>query len=68
MVNGLAQRLENSPRDVYGWINLMRSRVMLGEGEMAAAAFRKAREVFVDDPAASGQITATASELGLKAE
>ncbi|MEP7172087.1 MAG: tetratricopeptide repeat protein [Aestuariivirga sp.] len=68
MVDGLAQRLENAPHDVHGWINLMRSRVVLGEEEMAAAAFRKAREIFVEDPAASGQIMAAASELGLKAE
>ena len=68
MVDGLAQRLESSPRDVDGWIHLMRSRVVLGEGEVAATAFRKAREVFADDPAASGKITATAIELGLKAQ
>ena len=68
MVDGLALRLESSPRDVDGWIHLMRSRVVLGEGEVAATAFRKALEVFVDDQAASGQIMAAAIELGLKAE
>jgi cytochrome c-type biogenesis protein CcmH len=68
MVDGLAHRLESSPRDVDGWIHLMRSRVVLGEREVAATAFRKALEVFVDDQAASGTIMAAASELGLKAE
>jgi cytochrome c-type biogenesis protein CcmH/NrfG len=68
MVDGLALRLESSPRDVDGWIQLMRSRVVLGEGEVAATAFRKALEVFVDDQAASGKIMASATELGLKAE
>jgi cytochrome c-type biogenesis protein CcmH len=68
MVNGLADRLESSPRDVEGWIRLMRSRVVLGEREVAATAFRKALEVFKDDSAASGEITAAAIELGLKAE
>jgi tetratricopeptide (TPR) repeat protein len=68
MVDGLANRLERSPRDVDGWTRLMRSRVVLGEREVAATAFRKALEVFKDDSAASGQITATAIELGLKAE
>ena len=68
MVDGLAQRLETSPRDVDGWIQLMRSRVVLEEREVAATAFRKALEVFVDDQAASGQIMAAAIELGLKAE
>jgi cytochrome c-type biogenesis protein CcmH len=68
MVDGLAARLESSPRDVEGWTRLMRSRVVLGEREAAAAAFRKALEVFKDDAAASGKITAAAIGLGLKTE
>jgi cytochrome c-type biogenesis protein CcmH len=68
MVDGLADRLERSPRDVEGWTRLMRSRVVLGELEVAATAFRKALEVFKDDTAASGRITAAATELGLKTE
>lgn len=68
MVEGLANRLERSPRDVEGWTRLMRSRVVLGEREVAATAFRKALEVFKDDSAASGKITAAAIELGLAAQ
>ena len=68
MVEGLANRLESSPRDVDGWTRLMRSRVVLGEREVAATTFRKALEVFKDDAAASGKIAAAAIELGLKAE
>jgi tetratricopeptide (TPR) repeat protein len=68
MVDSLADRLENSPRDVEGWTLLMRSRVVLGEREIAATAFRKALEVFKDDSAASGKISAAAIELGLKTE
>ena len=68
MVDRLADRLESSPRDVDGWTLLMRSRVVRGEREIAATAFRKALEVFKDDSAASGRITAAATELGLKAE
>ena len=68
MVEGLANRLESSPRDVEGWTLLMRSRVVLGEKEVAVTAFRKALEVFKDDTAASGKIAAAATELGLKAE
>jgi cytochrome c-type biogenesis protein CcmH len=68
MVDGLAARLETSPRDVEGWARLMRSRVVLGEREVAAEAFRKALEVFKDDFSASSRITAAAAELGLKAE
>jgi tetratricopeptide (TPR) repeat protein len=68
MVDGLAARLESSPRDAEGWTRLMRSRVVLGEKEVAVAAFRKALDVFKDDAAASSRITAAASELGLKVE
>lgn len=68
MVDGLAARLESSPRDVEGWTSLMRSRVVLGEREVAATAFRKALEVFKDDSTATGKITAAAIDLGLKAE
>jgi cytochrome c-type biogenesis protein CcmH len=68
MVDGLAARLESSPRDVEGWTRLMRSRVVLGEREVAATSFRKALEVFEDDSAASSKITAAAIELGLKAK
>jgi cytochrome c-type biogenesis protein CcmH len=68
MVDGLAARLESAPRDVEGWTRLMRSRVVLGEREVAATVFRKALEIFKDDKAASGKITAAAVELGLKAE
>lgn len=68
MVDGLADRLESSPRDVEGWTRLMRSRVVLGEREVAATALRKALDVFKDDSAASAKIAASAIELGLKAE
>jgi len=68
MVDGLADRLESSPRDIEGWTLLMRSRVVLGEREGAATVFRKALEIFKGDSAASGKITAAAIELGLKAE
>jgi cytochrome c-type biogenesis protein CcmH len=68
MVDGLANRLKSSPRDVEGWTRLMRSRVVLGEREVATVAFREAREVFKDDPAATGKLTSAAIELGLKAE
>jgi cytochrome c-type biogenesis protein CcmH/NrfG len=68
MVDGLARRLESSPRDAEGWAQLIRSRVVLGEQQLAATAFRKALEIFKGDPAATDTITATALDLGLKAE
>jgi cytochrome c-type biogenesis protein CcmH len=68
MVDGLANRLERAPRDVEGWTRLMRSRVVLGEREVATTALRKALEVFKDDQAAMGKLTSAGVELGLKAE
>jgi cytochrome c-type biogenesis protein CcmH len=67
-IRSMADRLEGSPRDIEGWTLLMRSRVVLGEREVAATAFRKALEVFKGDSEASGKITAAAIELGLKVE
>lgn len=68
MVDGLAARLEQSPRDVEGWASLMRSRVVLGEKDAAVTALRKAREVFADDVDATNRIAAAATDLGLSAE
>jgi cytochrome c-type biogenesis protein CcmH/NrfG len=68
MVDGLANRLESSPLDVEGWARLMRSRVVLGEREVAATELRKALEIFKDDQAATRRIKAAAIELGLRAE
>jgi cytochrome c-type biogenesis protein CcmH len=68
MVDGLANRLASAPRDVEGWTRLMRSRVVLGERGVATEAFRTALDVFKDDAAASGQVMAMATELGLTSE
>lgn len=68
MVDGLAARLESEPRDVEGWARLMRSRVVLGEKDVAATALRKALDVFKGDAAAAARISAAAGELGLSAQ
>lgn len=65
MADDLADRLKGLPRNADGWTLLMRTRVVLGEREVAATALRAALEVFKDDPATSGKITAAAIELGL---
>jgi cytochrome c-type biogenesis protein CcmH/NrfG len=66
MVDRLAKRLESSPRDPEGWVQLMRSRLVLGEEEVAQAALQKAIGVFADDPATKDRIVSAAAELGLK--
>jgi len=65
MVDRLASRLSQSPRDVEGWIRLMRSRQVLGEADAAEQTFRFALEVFKDAPPEQERISAAARELGL---
>ena len=49
MVDRLASRLSQSPRDVDGWISLMRSRQVLGEADAAQDTLRMALDVFKDN-------------------
>jgi cytochrome c-type biogenesis protein CcmH len=65
MVEGLASRLEHAPRDADGWIRLIRSRVVLGEGELATQALARGLAAFADDAAERGRIEAAAQEMGV---
>lgn len=65
MVDRLASRLAQSPRDADGWIKLMRSRKVLGDAEAAEETFRLALDVFKDDPREQEKISAAARELEL---
>lgn len=65
MVDRLAARLAANPRDEAGWLQLIRSRSVLGD----VAATRKARDdalkAFADDPAATARIKAAAAQVRL---
>ena len=65
MVDRLAGRLEQSPRDADGWIKLIRSRVVLGETALAERALARGLEVFADDPQQRARIASAAQQLGL---
>ena len=65
MVDGLANRLEQSPHDADGWIKLIRSRMVLGESNLAKQALRRGLEVFADEAPERDRIAATAQQLGL---
>lgn len=65
MVDGLARRLESQPHDADGWARLMRSRIVLGETDLALATFRKALHIFKDDATVTDGLTVAARELGL---
>jgi cytochrome c-type biogenesis protein CcmH len=65
MVDGLASRLERAPHDADGWIRLIRSRVVLGEGELAKQALARGLAAFAEDGPERGRIAAAAQELGV---
>lgn len=65
MVGRLEARLAASPRDVDGWIMLMRSRKTLGQNDLARTARDKALGIFSDDAAARARLTAAARDLGV---
>jgi cytochrome c-type biogenesis protein CcmH len=65
MVDRLAQRLAHDGHDVDGWTRLMRSYVVLGERDLAAAAGQRARVALSNDAGALRQLDAAAKELGV---
>jgi len=65
MVNGLAERLKANPRDRAGWERLMRARMVLGQADQAAAAYREADRAFLGSPADQQALRRTAVELGV---
>jgi len=65
MVDGLAARLRQNPRDAEGWIRLMRSRVVLGDPAAAREALAAALAAFRDDAATQARLRGAARELGV---
>lgn len=65
MVDRLAERLRQNPRDEDRWMMMMRSRLHLNEPQRAAEALRTALAAFADDPAAQQRLRAAAVELGI---
>jgi cytochrome c-type biogenesis protein CcmH len=65
MVDGLASRLEQQPRDSEGWIKLIRSRVVLGDAELANKSLQQALSVFSEDGPERTRIVDAARQLGL---
>lgn len=65
MVDRLAARLQQNPRDADGWIRLMRSRMVLGERDSAAAALRSGLAAFSNDAPSQQRLRTAAGELGV---
>ena len=68
MVEGLAARLAQNPKDADGWIRLMRSRMVLNQPDQARAAMRSGLAAFKDDSVRQGQIRQAAQQLGVPSE
>jgi cytochrome c-type biogenesis protein CcmH len=67
MVERLATRLRQNPRDAQGWIQLMRSRMVLRQPDAAREALRSALAAFNGDAATQGSLREAARQLGVPA-
>lgn len=65
MVSGLAQRLEQEPNDIEGWMRLIRSYAVLGREDDANTAYDAALAYFGAESAAGQQLEQLAAELAL---
>lgn len=67
MVDGLAARLRQNPRDADGWIRLMRSRMVLHDDAAAQQALRAGLAAFAGDAATQSRLRDAAGQLGIPA-
>lgn len=65
MVDGLAARLEQNPRDSEGWIRLMRSRMVLNQPDQARSALESGLAAFRGDAAEQQRLREAAAQLGV---
>lgn len=65
MVDGLAAKLKQNPRDRAGWERLLRARMVLGQSDKAAADYRAARQAFSGSPGDQQALRDAAVQLGL---
>jgi cytochrome c-type biogenesis protein CcmH len=65
MVEGLAAKLRDNPNDLEGWLKLIRSRQVLGDGTQAAKDLAAARAQFADGSTERASIDALATSLGI---
>lgn len=65
MVARLAARLQQNPRDEAGWVQLMRSRMVLHDQAAASGALRAALAAFATDAPAQARLRDAAGQLGV---
>ncbi|MEY9161585.1 c-type cytochrome biogenesis protein CcmI [Bradyrhizobium japonicum] len=66
MVRGLAQKLSKNGHDLQGWLQLIRSYVVLGQREEAQEAVASARAQLAGDAQAAARIDELVTQLDLK--
>jgi cytochrome c-type biogenesis protein CcmH len=66
MVERLAARLRQNPRDENGWMMLMRSYMVQRQPDQAREALRSALAAFANDAAAQGRLRAAAQQLNIQ--
>ncbi len=67
MVDGLAAKLKDDPKNIEGWARLIRSYVVLNQRDKAADALGTGLKTFPADGAEGQQLLALAKDLGLPA-
>ena len=65
MVAKQAASLKANPRDLDGWQRLIRARMVLGQAQAAAQAYRDASKVFAGSPTAQAALRQTAASVGV---
>jgi cytochrome c-type biogenesis protein CcmH len=65
MVDGLAARLAANPADAQGWVRLLRSRMVLEQGQQAARDLTTARGALAGNAAGLAQVNQAAAQLGV---
>ncbi|MEZ5823604.1 MAG: c-type cytochrome biogenesis protein CcmI [Geminicoccaceae bacterium] len=65
MVGGLAERLEDNPDDLQGWLMLLRSYGVIGDRDAAMATFERARSHFEGQSDAVARLEQQARNSGL---
>ena len=65
MVEGLAARLKQNPKDAAGWQRLIRAYSVMGKRDNAKTALAEARRVFAADADVNKALNAEAQELKL---
>jgi len=63
MVNGLARKLKANPANPEGWVKLLRSRMVLGQPDVAATELKDARKALGSDPAGLRLVNEVAREI-----